>query len=107
MLILEKTLAVHLLLLLVNEDGADKIELEEAYVESLAGSFLDNTYFKIGRAFWNIGSLNLNMPTQMILLIGHYLTEYFLIKHIMMMVSETSYLLPGKNINEIGFGIFR
>ena len=24
---------------LVNEDGADKIELEEAYVESLDGSF--------------------------------------------------------------------
>ena len=36
---------------LVNEDGADKIELEEAYVESLDGSFLNNTYFKIGRAF--------------------------------------------------------
>ena len=34
---------------LVNEDGADKIELEEAYVESLAGSFLDNTYFILER----------------------------------------------------------
>ena len=43
---------------IVREDGADKIELEEAYVESLDVSFLDNTFFKFGRAFWNVGVLN-------------------------------------------------
>ena len=43
---------------IVREDGADKIELEEAYVETLDGSFLDNTFFKFGRAFWNVGVLN-------------------------------------------------
>ena len=43
---------------IVREDGADKIELEEAYVESLEGGFLDNTFFKFGRAFWNVGTLN-------------------------------------------------
>ena len=44
---------------IVREDGADKIELEEAYVESLEGaSLIDNTFFKLGRAFWNIAALN-------------------------------------------------
>tara|TARA_B100000575_G_C23126778_1_gene652942 strand:- start:371 stop:1717 length:1347 start_codon:yes stop_codon:yes gene_type:complete len=43
---------------IVREDGADKIELEEAYVESLEGGFLNNTFFKFGRAFWNVGVLN-------------------------------------------------
>ena len=43
---------------LVREDGADKIELEEAYVESFRWKLLDNTYFKFGRAFWNVGVLN-------------------------------------------------
>ena len=44
---------------IVREDGADKIELEEAYVESLDGaSFVDNTFFKLGRAFWNVAALN-------------------------------------------------
>ena len=33
---------------IVREDGADKIELEEAYVESLEGaSLIDNTFFKL------------------------------------------------------------
>ncbi len=43
---------------IVREDGADKIELEEAYVESKKSSLLNNTFFKIGRAFWNVGVLN-------------------------------------------------
>ena len=43
---------------IVNEDGADKIELEEVYFESLEGSFIDNTFFKVGRAFWNVAALN-------------------------------------------------
>ena len=32
---------------IVREDGADKIELEEAYVETLDGSFLDNTFLNL------------------------------------------------------------
>ena len=92
---------------IVREDGADKIELEEAYVESLEGSFLDNTYFKIGRAFWNVGALNpqhahaddfADRPLPYRVLLNKSYNDDGV---------ETSYLLPGKNINEIGFGIFR
>ena len=92
---------------LVNEDGADKIELEEAYVESLAGSFLDNTYFKIGRAFWNVGSLNPQHAHADDFADRPLPYRVFLNKAYNDDGIETSYLLPGKNINEIGLGLFR
>ena len=92
---------------LVNEDGADKIELEEAYVESLDGSFLNNTYFKIGRAFWNIGALNPQHAHADDFADRPLPYRVFLNKSYNDDGIETSYLLPGKNINEIGFGLFR
>ena len=92
---------------LVNEDGADKIELEEAYVESLDGSFLNNTYFKIGRAFWNIGALNPQHAHADDFADRPLPYRIFLNKSYNDDGIETSYLLPGKNINEIGFGLFR
>ena len=92
---------------LVNEDGADKIELEEAYVESLDGSFLNNTYFKIGRAFWNIGTLNPQHAHADDFADRPLPYRIFLNKSYNDDGIETSYLLPGKNINEIGFGLFR
>ena len=36
---------------IVREDGADKIELEEAYVESLEGSLLSNTSLNLVELF--------------------------------------------------------
>ncbi len=92
---------------IVNEDGADKIELEEAYVESLKGSFLDNTYFKVGRAFWNIGALNPQHAHADDFADRPLPYRVFLNKAYNDDGVETSYLLPGNNINEIGFGIFR
>lgn len=44
---------------IVREDGSDKIELEEAYVETLPGLGLaSGLRLKAGRAFWSIGYLN-------------------------------------------------
>ena len=44
---------------IVREDGADKIELEEAYVETLPGLGLPTGMrIKAGRAFWSLGYLN-------------------------------------------------
>ena len=44
---------------IVREDGADKVELEEAYMETLAGAGLpDGLRAKAGRAFWTLGYLN-------------------------------------------------
>lgn len=44
---------------IVREDGSDKIELEEAYVETLPGLDLPvGIRIKAGRAFWSVGYLN-------------------------------------------------
>lgn len=44
---------------IVREDGSDKIELEEAYVETLPGLGLPGGLrVKAGRAFWSLGYLN-------------------------------------------------
>ncbi|MEQ8388923.1 MAG: hypothetical protein RIE22_09460 [Alphaproteobacteria bacterium] len=43
----------------VREDGEDKIELEEAYIQTLPGLPLpDGFRLKAGRAFWTLGYLN-------------------------------------------------
>ena len=56
---MKKQKKIALIFGITGQDGADKIELEEAYVESLDGaSFVDNTFFKLGRAFWNVAALN-------------------------------------------------
>ena len=90
---------------IVREDGADKIELEEAYVESLDGaSFIDNSFFKLGRAFWNVAALNpqhahaddfADRPLPYRLFLNKAYNDDGL---------EASYLLGS---SEIGFGIFR
>ncbi|CAN0569986.1 unnamed protein product, partial [Laminaria digitata] len=44
---------------IVREDGSDKVELEEAYIETLPGAGLpDGARAKAGRAFWTFGYLN-------------------------------------------------
>ena len=90
---------------IVREDGADKIELEEAYIESLDGSFLDNTFFKIGRAFWNVGRLNPQHAHADDFADRPLPYRVFLNKAYNDDGIETSYLLPGSG--ELGFGIFR
>ena len=92
---------------IVNEDGADKIELEEVYFESLEGSFIDNTFFKVGRAFWNVAALNTQHAHADDFADRPLPYRVFLNKAYNDDGIETSYLLPTMSINEFGFGIFR
>ena len=90
---------------IVREDGADKIELEEAYVESLDGaSFVDNTFFKLGRAFWNVAALNPQHSHADDFADRPLPYRVFLNKAYNDDGFEASYLLGS---SEIGFGIFR
>ena len=91
---------------IVREDGADKIELEEAYVESLNGtSFIDNTFFKLGRAFWNVAALNPQHSHADDFADRPLPYRVFLNKAYNDDGFEASYLLP--NSNELGFGLYR
>ena len=90
---------------IVREDGADKIELEEAYVESLEGSLLNNTFFKFGRAFWNVGTLNPQHAHADDFADRPLPYRVFLNKAYNDDGLEVSYLLGGTS--EVGFGIFR
>ena len=90
---------------IVREDGADKIELEEAYVESLEGaSLIDNTFFKLGRAFWNIAALNPQHAHADDFADRPLPYRIFLNKAYNDDGLEASYLLGS---SEIGVGIFR
>ncbi len=89
---------------IVREDGADKIELEEAYVESLEGGLLENTFFKFGRAFWNVGTLNPQHAHADDFADRPLPYRVFLNKAYNDDGLEVSYLLGS---SEIGFGIFR
>ncbi len=89
---------------IVREDGADKIELEEAYVETLEGSFLNNTFFKFGRAFWNVGMLNPQHAHADDFADRPLPYRVFLNKAYNDDGLEVSYLLGS---SEIGFGVFR
>jgi len=93
---------------IVNEDGSDIIELEEAYVQTLSNKFLLNGLSaKFGRAFWNLGYLNSHhahsddfadrpLPYRI------YLNKAFNDDGV-----EFSYLLPIDFYVELGGGVFR
>ncbi len=93
---------------IVREDGEDKVELEEAYVQTMPGFGLpDGLSIKAGRAFWTLGYLN-----------GHHAHaddfsdrplpyRVFLNKSFNDDGAEFSYVLPTDFYSEIGGGIFR
>jgi hypothetical protein len=93
---------------LVREDGSDKVELEEAYVQTLPGIGLpDGARIKAGRAFWTFGYLNEHhshsddfadrpLPNRV------YLNQNFNDDGV-----ELSYVLPTEFYAEIGGGVFR
>ena len=90
---------------IVREDGADKIELEEAYIESLDGaSLVKNTFFKLGRAFWNVAALNPQHSHADDFADRPLPYRVFLNKAYNDDGFEASYLLGS---SEIGFGLFR
>ena len=72
---------------IVQEDGSDKIELEEAYIQTLPDAGLpDGLRLKAGRAFWTLGYLNEHhMLTQMTLPTGPCLIARFSINPSMTM----------------------
>jgi len=92
----------------VREDGSDKVELEEAYIQTLPGAGLpDGARAKAGRAFWTFGYLNEHhshsddfadrpLPSRV------YLNGSFNDDGV-----EISYVLPTEFYSEIGGGVFR
>lgn len=93
---------------IVREDGEDKVELEEAYIQTLPGVGLpDGARVKAGRAFWTFGYLNehhahsddfADRPlTSRVYLNGSFNDDGV----------EFSYVLPTDMYAEIGGGIFR
>ena len=93
---------------IVREDGEDKIELEEAYIQTLPGAALpDGARAKAGRAFWTFGYLNehhshsddfADRPlTNRVYLNGSFNDDG----------AEFSYVLPTDIYAEIGGGVFR
>lgn len=93
---------------LVREDGSDKVELEEAYIQTLPDLGLpDGARLKAGRAFWTFGYLNEHhshsddfadrpLPNRV------YLNQSFNDDGV-----EVSYVLPTDFYSEIGGGVFR
>ena len=93
---------------IVREDGEDKIELEEAYIQTLPGVGLpDGARIKAGRAFWTLGYLNEQhahsddfadrpLPYRAYLN-GSYNDDGV----------ELSYVLPTDQYVEVGGGLFR
>ena len=93
---------------IVREDGADKIELEEAYVKSLPGLGLpDGLGLKFGRALWTFGALNEH----------HAHTDSFADRSLPYRAFlnnafnddgiEASWVLPTDLYSEVGVGAFR
>ena len=93
---------------IVREDGEDKVELEEAYVQTMPGFGLtDGLSIKAGRAFWTLGYLNehhshaddfADRPlTNRVFLNGSFNDDGV----------EASYVLPTDFYTEIGGGLFR
>ena len=93
---------------IVREDGSDIVELEEAYLQTLAGlQFIDGLTIKAGRAFWTIGYLNEH----------HAHTDDFADRPLPYRAFfnkaynddgvEVSYLLPTDFYAEVGMGAFR
>lgn len=93
---------------LVREDGEDKIELEEAYVQTLAGAGLPTGLnVKAGRALWTLGYLNehhrhaddfADRPLPYRVFLNNAYNDDGV---------EVSYVLPTSLYSEIGGGAFR
>tara|TARA_B100000700_G_scaffold170071_1_gene187806 strand:+ start:340 stop:1695 length:1356 start_codon:yes stop_codon:yes gene_type:complete len=93
---------------IVNEDGADKIELEEAYLQSLPGLGLPTGLdIKAGRALWKLGYLNEHHAhtddfADRPLPYRAYLNKAYNDDGL-----ATSYVLPTNFYSEIGGGMYR
>jgi hypothetical protein len=93
---------------LVREDGSDKIELEEAYIQTLPDLGLpDGTRIKAGRAFWTLGYLNEHHSHEDDFADRPLPYRVYLNKSFNDDGAEISYVLPTDFYSEIGGGVFR
>lgn len=92
----------------VREEGEDKVELEEAYVQTLAGFGLpQGLSAKAGRAFWTFGYLNEHHTHADDFADRPLPYRAFLNKAFNDDGLEVSYVLPTNLYTEIGGGVFR
>ncbi len=93
---------------IVREDGSDKVELEEAYLQTLPGLGLpDGARLKAGRAFWTFGYLNEHHAHSDDFADRPLPNRAFLNKAFNDDGVELSYVLPTDFYSEIGGGVFR
>jgi hypothetical protein len=93
---------------IVNEDGSDKIELEEAFVRTSPGFGLPTGLeIKAGRAFWNLGYLNAHHAHTDDFADRPLPYRAFLNKSFNDDGAQISYVLPTDFYTEIGGGTFR
>ena len=93
---------------IVREDGADKIELEEAYLQSLPGLGLPTGLsLKAGRALWKLGYLNEHHAHTDDFADRPLTHRAYLNKAYNDDGLATSYVLPTDFYSEIGGGVYR
>lgn len=93
---------------IVREDGSDKVELEEAYFQTLPGAGLpDGLRLKAGRAFWSLGYLNEHHQHADDFADRPLTHRIFLNKSFNDDGAEVSYVLPTDLFAEVGGGVFR
>ncbi|CAN0123271.1 unnamed protein product [Discosporangium mesarthrocarpum] len=93
---------------IVREDGADKVELEEAYIETLPGAGLpDGARATAGRKFWTFGYLNEHHAHSDDFADRPLTNRVYLNKAFNDDGVEISYVLPTDFYSEIGGGVFR
>jgi len=93
---------------IVREDGEDKIELEEAYIQTLPGVGLpDGARVKAGRAFWTLGYLNEQHAHADDFADRPLPYRVYLNKAFNDDGAELSFVLPTDHYFEIGGGLFR
>ena len=93
---------------IVREEGEDKVELEEAYLQTLPGlQFIDGLSIKAGRAFWTLGYMNEHHAHADDFADRPLPYRAFLNKAYNDDGVELSYVLPTPFYSEIGGGAFR
>lgn len=93
---------------IVREDGEDKIELEESFIQTTPGFGLPTGLaFKAGRAFWTLGYLNEQHVHSGDFAERPLSYRAFLNKAFNDDGVQISYLLPTDFYTEIGSGLFR
>jgi hypothetical protein len=93
---------------IVREEGEDKVELEEAFVETLPGVGLpEGARIKAGRAFWTLGYINEHHTHADDFADRPLPYRVYLNKSFNDDGAQLSYVLPTDFYSEVGGGVFR